>query len=330
MKILFLSVLLLFCSGEGSIECKEQGSMLSDGTINPDALNLHLAFPETLAETKKQLPKYVTFYLYTRSNPTNPQTLHVDDVNTLRSSFFDSRRPTVIVTHGWVSSYTSLACTTVRDAYLQHGDYNVISVDWSPIAKNEYIWATRRVTMIGQYISSMINFLETQGMNVSTLTVVGHSLGAHIAGLAARNANGTVLYVVGLDPARPNFSSAGLDTRIGRGDGRYVLIIHTCSGILGFEAAIGDSDFYPNGGTVQPSCGANLSCSHERSYRFFAESINSRTGFWAKRCNNYVNFIEGNCNSEPPVLMGGATPNFNAKGVYYLKTASKSPYALGA
>ncbi|XP_076638116.1 pancreatic lipase-related protein 2-like [Colletes latitarsis] len=333
MKIHFLTGLLLLCSVGGSMADKDhESSMLDESSedVSPAALNLNLELPETLAETKRKLPKLITFYLYTRSNPTDPQILNVNDVNTLENSFFNSYRPTVIVTHGWTRSYTSPACTTIRDAYLQHGDYNVIAVDWSPISKNEYIWASMRVTMIGQYISKMIDFLETQGMNVSTLTVIGHSLGAHIAGLSARNANGIVNYVVGLDPALPKFRTSGTNARIGRGDGRYVTIIHTCGGLLGFEAAIGDSDFYPNGGTVQPGCEVNISCSHGRSYVYFAESINSERGFWAKRCNNYANFAEGNCNSEPDVLMGGATPNFNVKGVYYLDTASESPFALGA
>ena len=51
--------------------------------------------------------------------------------------------------------------------------------------------------MISQYVSKMIDFLETQGMQPSQLTTVGHSLGAHIAGLSARFAKGEVHYVVG-------------------------------------------------------------------------------------------------------------------------------------
>lgn len=38
-------------------------------------------------------------------------------------------------------------------------------------------------------------------------------------------------------------------------DADFVDVIHTCSGVLGFEAPIGTVDFYPNNGTPpQPGC----------------------------------------------------------------------------
>lgn len=88
-------------------------------------------------------------------------------------------------------------CTLLFAAYLQRGDYNVILVDWSNISKKEYFWAAGRVVMVAQYVSSLINLLAQQGMKASQLTVVGHSLGAHVAGLASYYANIKANYVVG-------------------------------------------------------------------------------------------------------------------------------------
>jgi len=60
-----------------------------------------------------------------------------------------------------------------------------------------YIWASKRVSMVGQFISTMIDFLEEQGMDLSKTILIGHSLGAHVAGLAARNAQSEISFVVG-------------------------------------------------------------------------------------------------------------------------------------
>lgn len=43
----------------------------------------------------------------------------------------------------------------------------------------------------------MIDFLHERGMDLSQTTIIGHSLGAHVAGLAARNAKGEVEVVIG-------------------------------------------------------------------------------------------------------------------------------------
>lgn len=54
--------------------------------------------------------------------------------------------------------------------------------------------------MVGHHVSLMINFLEKHGMDLSQTVLSGHSLGAHVVGLAARDAKGTVNYVVGRSP----------------------------------------------------------------------------------------------------------------------------------
>lgn len=69
---------------------------------------------QTKGETKQDLPNLVFFYLYTRSNPTNPDRL-ILNANALRRSNFNPGRPTVIGTHGWRSSANAEACTLIRD-----------------------------------------------------------------------------------------------------------------------------------------------------------------------------------------------------------------------
>nr|CAI5865322.1 unnamed protein product [Callosobruchus analis] len=59
----------------------------------------------------------------------------------------------------------------------------------------------------------------------------------------------------GLDPAWPLFPMSDTEGRLDFSDAKYVQVIHTCASRLGFPVSIGHSDYYPNGGGVQPGCG---------------------------------------------------------------------------
>ncbi|XP_015439765.1 PREDICTED: phospholipase A1-like [Dufourea novaeangliae] len=296
-----------------------------------DTLENAVGLTKTKAEREQNVQNLVQFYLYTRNTMQDPEHLVPNNFFLLKKSHFDTKKPTKIVTHGWRDSAQSRAVVVIRDAFIQNGDYNVITVDWSPIAKTEYIIASNDVEMVAKYTATLIDFLHKQGMDLSKLTTVGHSLGAHVAALAARFAQGTVNYVAALDPAQPNFLTKGPNNRVSRGDGKYVMVIHSNGGFLGFITTLGDSDFYPNGGSVQPGCvlDPSVTCSHARAYEYFAESINTKVGFWAEKCSNYLDFTTGQCKSNAKALMGGVNPNYNVKGSYYLTTNDKAPYAKG-
>ncbi|XP_046750691.1 pancreatic triacylglycerol lipase-like [Diprion similis] len=287
---------------------------------------------ESLTKTEIVLPERVFFYLYTKANRKSSQEIYIGDDDTLDNSNWDSSRPTRIVIHGWINSYKSSICTKIRDAYLAEDDYNVVVVDWSKITFRLYGFARRRITMVGGYVAEMIDYLETKGMNVTELIVVGHSLGGHVAGLAARQAVKTVGYVVALDPALPFFWFSGPESRVNRGDAAYVQVIHTSAGLLGFSEAIGDIDFYPNGGSSQNGCilDAVKICAHARSWMYFAESIVSKVGFHGRLCESWERFKRGQCSTAATTYMGGSPPATGTKsGSYYLETGSSPSYALG-
>lgn len=91
----------------------------------------------------------------------------------------------------------------------------------------------------------------------------------------------------------------------------------------------------PNSGKKQPGCGTDLTgaCSHQRAVFYWAESINTQIGFWAKPCDNYEQVVEGQCSTSStrgPLKMGGPDSKRGiASGVYFLETASQAPFALG-
>lgn len=80
-------------------------------------------------------------------------------------------------------------------------------------------------------------------------------------------------------------------------------------------------------------CGSDLNgaCSHQRSVMYWVESITSNKGFWSVPCLRYEDIKNKTCvvTKSPKIAMGGEPSNKGkAHGVYYLKTASESPYAL--
>ncbi|XP_066588916.1 pancreatic triacylglycerol lipase-like [Prorops nasuta] len=308
----------------------DNGNLVTD-TL--DAGSFELLTQEDYAEEiiDRNMEKRIMFLLYTDKNKDEAQPLYLNNDEVLLKSNFDPSKPTRLVTHGWMNSRKSAACTLIRDGYLRVGGYNVIVVDWSKISCRGYVYASSRVQQVGIFVSRFINFLARHGMDISDTTLIGHSLGAHVMGMAGYYSNHTVNYIYGLDPALPGFLTARQGSRISRGDAHHVEIIHTNAGLLGYFAAIGDIDFYPNGGSRQYGCliDPGGACSHARSYEFFAESINSKTGFYGRSCYNFIQYTLGLCKRKELYLMGGRKVTIEKHGTFYLTTTSKNPYAKG-
>nr|CAD7417241.1 unnamed protein product [Timema poppensis] len=199
-------------------------------------------------------------------------------------------------------------------AYISSGQaVNVIMMDWSTGAANPvYEVCVGYVVPAGEYLATLINFLAAQGMDTTKLHIVGHSLGAHIAGVAGnRQTSGTVGKVTGMDPAAPGFSNIPTENHLNSDDAGFVEVIHTCAGLLGWVEPLGHADFYPNGGTwPQPGCVLDTTgvCSHARSYDYFAESIITTVGFQGELCANWLTYETGACAGNTRALMGDKTP----------------------
>lgn len=100
-----------------------------------------------------------------------------------------------------------------------------------------------------------------EGLNVSKFHIVGHSLGAQMAGLIGRHAyrksegETKIARITGLDPAFPAFYPSIAAKPINKNDAIFVDIIHTDAWIYGAPKSTGTVDFWPNGGsTLQPGC----------------------------------------------------------------------------
>jgi pancreatic lipase-related protein 2 len=128
------------------------------------------------------------------------------------------------------------------------------------------------------------------------------------------------------DPAYPAFQDAEKTNQsLDSSDAEFVDVIHTCSGMLGHSKKLGHADFFPNNGKAsQPGCDFQSdfvgACSHGRSYRYFAESINIRNGFLAFECGSWEDFNSKMCEGDP-IPMGDATPP-TSKGTFFLETTN--------
>ena len=66
-------------------------------------------------DLKINLEDIVFFKLYTRNFTKGYQSLYLNDDFTFSKSNFDPKKPTKFITHGWINSYKSPACTLIRD-----------------------------------------------------------------------------------------------------------------------------------------------------------------------------------------------------------------------
>jgi pancreatic triacylglycerol lipase len=271
----------------------------------------------------------INFYFKSSSNPNGIGPVDLSNADEVTSAGFSASKDTAFVVHGWQNDHTSEVCTLVPKAFTDTKDINVFVVDWSSVAKGLYISAYKAVPDIGKLLATNIQYLiSNNGLDLSRTAIIGHSLGAHVSGIAGQTLGSQAGYIIGLDPALPCFSYNDIDGRLDTTDAKYVEIIHTCAGMLGFDVDIGHADYYPNGGSNQPGCSAmdvTGSCSHGRSYMYYAESIVS-SGFVSKQCNSYKDFQNGNCNGVTSD-MGDYFINKQASGTYYLYTNSQSPFA---
>lgn len=72
-----------------------------------------------------------------------------------------------------------------------------------------YPQARYRIPRVAQVTANLINFMiQNKYATYNKIVIVGHSFGAHTAGLTAKKiVGGKVKAVIGLDPAGPLFSN---------------------------------------------------------------------------------------------------------------------------
>lgn len=110
-----------------------------------------------------------------------------------------SNKQIKMVTHGWMSSADKSVIIGIKNAYLAVKDVIVIGVDWSdtamdllyPVVAGE----TGDVgTQLGQFLRAFCTRYDVSGDRIH---LIGHSLGAHVMGIAASSSNVTIGRITG-------------------------------------------------------------------------------------------------------------------------------------
>ncbi|KAF9414530.1 hypothetical protein HW555_007604 [Spodoptera exigua] len=266
--------------------------------------------------------------------------------------YINNELPTVIYTFGYRGRVDGPATTAVLTAYIKKKKRNIILLNWQEEAVTGLFGipigyafnAIPSAKKVGRELGDAILELTQAGVDISDIHLVAHSLGAHIMGYAGKvtREHGYVIpRITGLDPPGTLFEGAfAIHSGLDRTCAKFVDIVHTDLGSYGSTTSRGTIDIWPNytgENSKQPGCPDGIFelfsredlCSHDRSWGYFVEALASPTAFVAVGAANYSDWVTHGGDINRAIYLGDLTST-QAKGNYYMRTNSKSPYALHA
>ncbi|XP_037042921.1 phospholipase A1-like [Bradysia coprophila] len=150
-------------------------------------------------------------------------------------SGFDKNLPTIFVVHGWLSGYKLLNEFQGAWSHLWR-KMNLIGIDWSAgSSTGNYYRAMKRTPTVGSAIGQFIMGAIRNGLiaNPYSIHIVGHSLGAHVAGFAGKYMASSgpnpikLRHISALDPADLFIGSYECPRRLCHTDATFVETFHT-------------------------------------------------------------------------------------------------------
>lgn len=127
----------------------------------------------------------VSFFVFNKNDQNSTAVLMSQSETITSATDFDLSLPTVVIVHGWHDVYNTSFIEEAGRKYISLSNVNVISVNWDETAKLTYLEAHAAVSEIGKYLGQFLqNISATYDYSLNKVTIVGHSLGAHIAGFA--------------------------------------------------------------------------------------------------------------------------------------------------
>ncbi|KXJ72792.1 pancreatic lipase-related protein 2 [Aedes albopictus] len=277
-------------------------------------------YPETPAKIDVRFP------VFNHRARHYPKFINLDDPDYLHEVGINPAGRIYIITHGFLESGKAKWVERMINLILDQDDEGTatcIVIDWGGGSSPPYNQASANIRLVGAVAAHMIHLIaeEYRLKNLDNVHMIGHSLGAHLAGYTGfylqKDFNMKLGRISGLDPAELAFTETNPIVRLDVTDAKYVDIVHSDATPfvpkigLGLYEPIGHLDFYPNGGFNQPGCDQTLrkrkdgmwissmfqffSCSHGRAIHLFTESIRSKCPFTAITCESYEQFLAGDC-----------------------------------
>jgi len=189
------------------------------------------------------------------------------------------------------------------------------------------------VPIVGFRVADFLNFLGVNaGISAANVWIIGHSVGAHIAGYAGQvmqsTYSGNLSHITGLDPAGPLIlyglsltQDVPSQQRLAPSNAVWVDAIHTGRGLTGFLGLplqgtgfgtlgtnVGNTDIFVNSGAKQPGCNqtdviVQAYCDHSYSWKWYTHTITAAKG----GCPCSTSILFGSCFSSG-VTCGTPTP----------------------
>ena len=205
-----------------------------------------------------QSPSFINtqFYFYSYLKYDNGTKITSSD----QSKYFIPNKKTVFIVHGWTQNAFVYWILKMKDTFLSVENINIVTVDWSQGAEGAYEQGIANAQIAGIDLANLINLYVLKGiLSYDSVHIVGHSLGAHVAGFAGDRTTVKISQITGLDPAGPEFDGMSYLVRLDPTDANFVDIIHSDAEILypyifgaGIQMSSGHVDFWPNGGRSHP------------------------------------------------------------------------------
>ncbi|XP_034023868.1 lipase member H [Thalassophryne amazonica] len=286
-RLVCLAGLFMLCRGQEDTRTDESCDNFTD-------LNLSHCFMGTSL--------YVRLLLYTRSNLNCGRELKHQHLST--QPFFNLSLPTTFVIHGYrPTGAPPIWIDHIVHLLAEQADMNIIVVDWNKGAANLNYFVTVSYTREAAHnLTSFIMTMQEEGASLSSVHLIGVSLGAHLAGFVGAYLKGRIGRITGLDPAGPMFTSATPDERLDPTDAMFVDVLHTDMNSFGLQGAHGHIDYYANGGADQPGCPKTIFagksyfvCDHQRSVFLFLCALNQTCRLTGYPCSTYSDFLDGRC-----------------------------------
>ncbi|XP_011873876.1 PREDICTED: lipase member H-A-like isoform X2 [Vollenhovia emeryi] len=262
--------------------------------------------------------------LYYKCNSEIPATIaYPITVPELLQNSLDDNKRTIFYIYGYLQFADDPNVQLMMKALCYRRTDNIVLLDWSKYSNGTYATVFRNAEKVGDLFAQSIRLLVDNGLDVSKIYIVAHSLGAHIAGFVGKCNDFKISRITALDPANSIFYFPGC--YLTRNDATWVDVIHTDMGGYGTLKSTGTADYYVNGGTrPQPGCkflSPPLSnddlCSHQKSVVLYAKLKRNPTTFVAKECSSYFSYKVNDCYKIRQIGIGYAAKDI--RGSFYLR-----------
>lgn len=238
-----------------------------------------------------------------------------------------TKPPTLVIyVPGWWNTPTDESSSAIVNALLTKHPV-VLVLDTRLSFCRGYISSVSRVNPLANLLYSFIKNLHKGGFNLSSIHVIGFSLGAHVAGMTGKLVQKRLKKKIGritaLDPAKPCFSKTAL--KLDKRDAAFVQVIHSSAGVLGLEEPIGHADVYVNGVAAKhPECrdrSISLECDHAQAWKLFAASIIIDKALIGKQCASWDELMKNQCSGNETILGYSGSPD--SRGMFLYKSEDR-------